>query len=48
MEKFVERKNLEHYRRLLETVTEEAERDTIRKLLAEAEAKLRRLNETPK
>ena len=33
---------------LLETVTEEAERDTIRKLLAEAEAKLRRLNETPK
>lgn len=35
MDKFVQRLNLEHYSRLLETVTDEKEREQIRKSLAE-------------
>jgi hypothetical protein len=35
MDKFVQRLNVEHYTRLLETVTDEKERERIRKLLAE-------------
>ncbi len=35
MDKFVQRLNIEHYTRLLQTVTDEKERERIRKLLAE-------------
>ena len=35
MDKFVQRLNIEHYTRLLETVTDENERQRIRKLRAE-------------
>ena len=33
MERFIHRQNIEHYRRLLQTVTDEAERSRILKLL---------------
>jgi hypothetical protein len=36
--------NIEHYRRLLETETDESKRQTIAKLLAEEEAKLAKLS----
>ena len=36
MERFVRRQNVEHYRRLLETTTDEGERQRILKLLEEA------------
>jgi len=39
MERFIRRQNIEHYRRLLETVTDEAERQKILKLLAEEQKK---------
>jgi hypothetical protein len=35
MESFIRRRNIERYRRLLETVTDEYERQRIRKLLEE-------------
>ncbi len=37
--RFVRRENVKHYRQLLETVTDEAERQTILDLLAEELAK---------
>ncbi|HEY1361563.1 MAG TPA: hypothetical protein VGF60_04915 [Xanthobacteraceae bacterium] len=39
MDRFIRRKNIEHFQRLLETVTDEAERDRILKLLAEEREK---------
>jgi len=39
MERFVRRKNIEHYQHLLERVTDEAERQRLIKLLAEEEQK---------
>jgi hypothetical protein len=39
MERFVRRQNVEHYRHLLETVTDEGERKRIIDLLAEEEQK---------
>jgi hypothetical protein len=39
MEQFIRRQNIEHYRRLLETVADEAERQRILKLLAEEQKK---------
>jgi hypothetical protein len=35
MDRFVRRQNVEHYRHLLETVTEESKRQRILKLLAQ-------------
>jgi hypothetical protein len=35
MDRFIRRENVEHYRRLLERVTEESERQTITNLLAD-------------
>ena len=35
MERFVRRENIKHYRELLKTVKDEAERQRIQKLLAE-------------
>ena len=40
MERFVHRQNVEHYREMLKTVTDPAQREKIRKLLAEEEAAL--------
>ena len=45
MERFVHRQNVEHYREMLKTVTDPAQRETIRKLLAEEEATLRKAEE---
>ena len=42
-DEFVHRKNLEHYRKLLAELKDEAQRQTLMKLLADEEAK-----ETPK
>lgn len=39
MEQFIRRQNIEHYRRLLETVVDEVERQKIQKLLAEQHKK---------
>jgi hypothetical protein len=39
MERFIRRQNIEHYRRLLETVADERERHRILKLLAEEQKK---------
>jgi hypothetical protein len=39
VERFIRRQNVEHYRRLLQRVTEESDRQTILKLLAEEEKK---------
>ena len=39
MEKFIRRHNVEHFRHLLETITNEKERQTILKLLEEEEQK---------
>lgn len=41
MERFIRRKNIEHYRELLKTVTDEAERVRILELLAEEQEKQR-------
>jgi hypothetical protein len=40
-ERFIRRENVKHYRLLLETVTDEAERQKILKLLAEEQKKQR-------
>jgi hypothetical protein len=40
MDRTVARLNIEHYRRLLAQETDEARRQTLRRLLAEEEAKL--------
>lgn len=45
MEKAVARLNIEHYRQLLTTETDDAKRQTLMRLLAEEEAKLRVLSE---
>jgi len=39
MERFVRRENVKHYRELLKTVKDEAERQQIQKLLAEEQQK---------
>jgi len=39
MDRFIQRQNIEHYERLLQTVTDEAERQRILKLLEEERAK---------
>ncbi len=39
MERFIHNANIRHYRKLLEQETDEGKRETIRKLLAEEEAK---------
>jgi hypothetical protein len=46
MERFIHRQNIEHYQRLLQTVTDEAERRRILKLL-ENEKKKTHLDGTP-
>jgi hypothetical protein len=43
MEKTVARLNIEHYRQLLATEIDEKKRQTLRRLLAEEEAKLQTL-----
>jgi hypothetical protein len=45
MERFVHRQNVEHYREMLKTVTDPAQREKIGKLLAEEEAALRKAEE---
>ena len=39
MERFVRRENIKHYRELLKTVKDEADRQRIQKLLAEEQQK---------
>jgi len=39
MERFIRRRNIEHYRHLLETVADEKERERILKLLDEEQQK---------
>jgi len=39
MERFIRRRNIDHYRHLLETVTDEKEREHILKLLDEEQQK---------
>ena len=39
MERFIRRQNVEHYRHLLETVTDKKERERILKLLEEEQQK---------
>jgi len=39
MERFIHRKNIEHYRKLLAETTDEAQRQQLLKLLAEEERK---------
>ena len=48
MDKRIAELNVEHYQRLLATETDPKKRDTIERLLAEEEAKLRQINETEK
>jgi hypothetical protein len=45
IERTVTRLNIEHYKKLLENETDEPKRQTLMRLLAEEEAKLRRLAE---
>jgi len=47
MDKAVARLNIEHYHRLLATETDESKRETLRRLLAEEEAKLAALLAAP-
>ncbi len=47
MDRAVARLNIEHYRRLLATETDETKRQTIIRLLAEEEAKLAALDDPP-
>ncbi len=47
MDRAVARLNIEHYRRLLTTETDETKRQTIRCLLAEEEAKLAAMDDPP-
>ena len=44
MERFIARENIRRFRQQLENCTNEAERATLQKLLADEEAKLRSLN----
>jgi hypothetical protein len=46
MERFVSQQNIERYRRLLDPSTEESERRTIFKLLAEEQEQFRQARET--
>lgn len=39
MERFVRRQNIKHYRHLLESTTDEAERNRLRRLIAEERQK---------
>jgi hypothetical protein len=48
MERFVHRQNIEHYREMLKTITDPIQRETIKKLLAEEEAALRKAEEEHK
>jgi primosomal protein N'' len=41
LDRFIRRQNVQHYRLLLERVTDEAERQRIQKLIAEEERKQR-------
>jgi hypothetical protein len=45
MERFVHRQNIEHYREMLKTITDPAQREKIKKLLAEEDAALRKAEE---
>jgi hypothetical protein len=47
MDKTIARLNIEHYRRLLARETDEARRQKIERLLAEEEAKLAAMPESP-
>ena len=47
MDRFVAKANIEHYRRKLATETDSAKRQLLARLLAEEEAKLASLNQTP-
>ncbi len=40
MERFIQRENIKHYERLLQTITDEAERQRILKLLEEERKKM--------
>jgi rubrerythrin len=48
MERFIKRKNIEHYRDLLKTISDPARRRTIEKLLREEKAKLKKFEENRK
>jgi hypothetical protein len=45
MERFVHRQNIEHYRGMLKTVTDPAQQEKIKKLLAQEEVALRKAEE---
>ncbi len=45
MERFIKRKNIEHYREMLKTMTDSAQRRVIEKLLREEEDKLRKVED---
>ncbi|HWA60591.1 MAG TPA: hypothetical protein VG939_04415 [Caulobacteraceae bacterium] len=45
MQRFVARQNIQHFEDMLRTAKTEAERETLRKLLAEEEEKLRQEEE---
>ncbi len=47
MDKFIARANIAHYREKLATETDETERQTVLRLLAEEEAKLATLENDP-
>jgi len=47
MDKAIARLNIEHYQKLLAAETDEARRETLRRLLAEEQAKLAALTDTP-
>jgi hypothetical protein len=46
MDRFIRRQNVEHYRHLLETVTDEKERERILKLLEEERQKQKDAGDT--
>ncbi len=48
MERFIKQKNIEHYREMLKTMTDPAQRRVIEKLLPEEEEKLRKVEEDRK
>jgi len=48
MERFVIRQNIEHYREMLKTTTDPAQRAAIEKLLREEEPKLKKYDEDHK
>ena len=47
MDKTIAQLNIAHYRKKLATETDQAKRETLRRLLAEEEAKLAALNKSP-